>query len=180
MVRQMKEYKKRLICAAAGFLLLSGCSAAPRGGSGASLGSFPTADFDPDEGKYGYRDEAGAWVIDPSFDYAEDFSANGLARTETDGKWGFIDASGAYRVEPRFDYADSFAENGTASVAVGCETDGLGQLVGGKWGYIAEDGSYLIEPCFDWAYSFEDDRARVIFGGKYGYVDLAGEFTADQ
>lgn len=183
----MKKIKKQLISAlTAGILLLSGCSGRQgreqieTEGTDLSLSDLPTADFDFSEEKYGYRDQSGEWVVEPRFDYADRFAANGLARVQSGKKWGYIKPDGAYAIEPRFDYAESFAENGTACVAVDCLTDGRGSRIGGKWGFITEDGAYLIEPCFDWAGGFEEDGfARVILDGKYGYVSRAGDFTAD-
>lgn len=190
MVANMRMFRKQrtgtygklpITVIAAVLLLLSGCTGAPREESRETGGISLFARYDPDEEKYGYRGETDEWVIEPSFDFADDFSENGLARVQSDGKWGFIDESGAYRAEPQFDYAGSFAENGTAVVAVGCKTDLRGNLLGGKWGYIAEDGSFLIDPCFEWADSFEEDgRAWVLLNGQYGTIDRAGEFTADR
>lgn len=183
----MKKFKPQLIsAAAAGFLLLSGCTGRQGGeeteaeGAALSPSGLPTANFDSSEGKYGYRDPAGEWIVEPQFDYADEFAANGLARVQSGKKWGYIKPDGKYAIEPLFDYAERFGEDGTACVAVDRLTDGRGLQIGGKWGFLTEDGAYLIEPCFDWASGFaEDGFARVILDGKYGYVSRAGEFTAD-
>ncbi len=183
----MKKNKQQLISAVtAGILLLSGCTGRQGGEqieteeSILSLSDLPTADFDFSEEKYGYRNQAGEWIVEPQFDYADEFAANGLARVQSGKKWGYIKTDGTYAIELRFDYADRFGKDGTACVAVDCVTDGRGLQIGGKWGFIAEDGSYLIEPCFDWADGFaEDGFAKVILDGKRGYVSRSGEFTAD-
>lgn len=178
----MKKFKQQLISVmTAGILLLSGCTGRQRGEQNETEGSaLPTAEFDFSEEKYGYRDQAGEWVVEPQFDYADEFAANGLARVQSGKKWGYIKTDGTYAIELRFDYAEGFGEDGTACVAVDCVTDGRGLQLGGKWGFITEDGSYLIEPCFDWASGFaEDGLARVVLDGKHGYVNHAGEFTAD-
>ena len=61
-----------------------------------------------DDGKWGYIDKSGKFVIDPQFDYAEGFS-EGLAAVrsgdEKTGKWGFIDRSGKYAITPQWDHA---------------------------------------------------------------------------
>lgn len=183
----MKKIRQQLISAfTAGILLLSGCSGRQEGeqtgteGAALSPSDLPTAEYDFSEEQYGYRDQAGEWIVEPQFDYADGFAANGLARVQLDKKWGYIKPDGTYAIEPLFDYAESFGEDGTACVAVDCLTDGRGLRIGGKWGFITEDGSYLIEPCFDWASGFaEDSFARVILDGKHGYVSRAGEFAAD-
>lgn len=178
----MKKNKQQLIAAVtAGILLLSGCTGRQEGEqTETERSALPTADFDFSEEKHGYRDQTGEWIIEPQFDYADEFAANGLARVKSDKKWGYIKTDGTYAIELRFDYAESFGEDGTACVAVDCLTDGRGLQLGGKWGFITEDGSYLIEPCFDWASGFaEDGLARVVLDGKHGYVSRAGEFTPD-
>lgn len=182
----MKRINKRLISAVtAGALLLSGCSGSreeeqTENGTALSPSGLPTAEFDFSEEKYGYCDQTGEWVVEPQFDYADEFSANGLARVESDKKWGYIKPDGEYAIEPRFDYAESFDGEGTACVAIDRATDGRGLPVGGKWGFVKQDGSYLIEPCFDWASGFSADGfARVTLDGKHGYVSRTGEFTAD-
>lgn len=173
--------KTRLAAAAAaGLLLLSGCSRAGEEARNVRPGAFPVPVYDPDEEKYGFRGETEEWTVEPQFDMADDFSENGLARVKTDGKWGYIRPDGSFAIAPEFDYADNFAENKTACVAVGCQPDGMGGLTGGEWGFIGENGSYLIEPQFDWAYSFgEDGRARVKLNGTYGYIGPEGDFSPD-
>ena len=52
-----------------------------------------------DNGKYGYVDEKGNWVIEPKFDDAWRFK-EGFAKVELDGKYGFIKTDGTYLVEP--------------------------------------------------------------------------------
>ncbi len=46
-------------------------------------------------GKYGYIDKTGKYVINPQFDYAGSFS-EGLAVVEIGGKWGYIDKTGKF------------------------------------------------------------------------------------
>ena len=63
---------------------------------------------DYDTGKCGYIDITGKYVIEPQFDYADDFTDNGLARVrigdwET-GKYGYIDITGKYVIEPVISY----------------------------------------------------------------------------
>ena len=46
-------------------------------------------------GKWGYIDTNGEWVVNPQFDWANDFS-DGLALVELNGKYGYIDKTGAF------------------------------------------------------------------------------------
>ena len=54
-----------------------------------------------DNGKFGFVDIKGKWVIEPKFDYAEKF-INGLAKVKVDGKYGFIKPDGSHLYEPQF------------------------------------------------------------------------------
>lgn len=49
-------------------------------------------------GKWGYVDKDGKWIIDPIFDWAEDFSEN-LAAVEINGKIGYVDVTGDFVIE---------------------------------------------------------------------------------
>lgn len=67
-----------------------------------------------DNGRWGFVDEDGDWVIKPKFSDAEDFS-DGFAAVKLDGKWGYIKSDGKWLVEPRFYDAGPF-EYGIAVV----------------------------------------------------------------
>lgn len=53
----------------------------------------------PRDGKWGYVNRTGEWVIDPQWRQAEPFS-EGRAAVETGGRWGIIDRDGNYMLEP--------------------------------------------------------------------------------
>ena len=63
-----------------------------------------------DNGKAGYVDEHGNWVIEPKFDDTWDF-ADGIAKVKLKGKYGFIKTDGTYLVEPMFDDAFDFQDD---------------------------------------------------------------------
>src|SRR3989338_10974146 len=86
-------------------------------------------------GKWGFINVKGEFVIQPSFEAADDFN-EGLARVMIGGKWGYIDAKGQTAIEPKYSDAGDFAE-GLAPV----ELDG-------KWGYIDPKGEFAIKPQF--------------------------------
>ncbi len=134
--------------------------------------------------KYGYIDELGKLVINPSYEDARNFS-EGLAavcegkgcysfsaKTDQPRKWGYIDKSGAIVITPQFDAANDFKE-GFASVSVG-----------GKWGYIGNRGNFAINPQFDGAGDFEKGFATIRAEvhdtenttiSKFGYIDKTGK-----
>jgi len=134
--------------------------------------------------KYGYIDESGKLVINPSYEDARNFS-EGLAavcqgkgcysissKKDQPSKWGYIDKSGAIVVPLQFDAANDFKE-GLAGVSVG-----------GKWGYVDTKGTFVINPQFDGAGEFEKGFATintVVHEAedkttyKFGYVDKTGK-----
>jgi hypothetical protein len=59
------------------------------------------------------------------------------------------------------------------------ESEGLVMVVvDEKWGFAdAVNGRVVIKPQFDYANNFADGRAVVTVGGKYGYVDKAGQLV---
>ena len=62
-------------------------------------------------GKYGYIDKAGKWVIQPRFDYGGDFS-EGLARVvlPDNTATGYIDKTGKIVIQPQFEEGWNFSE----------------------------------------------------------------------
>src|ERR1035438_10068284 len=67
-------------------------------------------------GRWGYIDRTGQFVIDPEFEGAGDFSEN-LAYVVVKHIYGFIDKTGTIVIEPQFDEANSFSE-GLAAVEI--------------------------------------------------------------
>ena len=98
--------------------------------------------------QHGIIDRTGAWIVEPKFDNAGDFS-DGAASVEIDGKYGFIDKTGAWIIEPNFDYAERFSD-GTAQVKID-----------GKYGFIDKAGEWVVEPMFDDVNNFSDGTAIV-------------------
>jgi hypothetical protein len=87
----------------------------------------------------GYIDTTGKVVIEPRFDFANDFS-EGLAAAAVGAngaaKWGFIDTKGAWVIQPQFVSAASFSE-GLAAVATGSAEDA-------RWSFIDKTGKVAI------------------------------------
>jgi hypothetical protein len=123
----------------------------------------------PRKGKYGYRDKAGEFVIQPQFDYAGEFSEGlavvGLGKYPGT-KWGYINREGKIVIPAQFDGAHDFSE-GMAAVGIG-----------GKLGYIDRTGKLVVTAQFDEAQKFSGGRARVrIIQSGYGYINKTGEFV---
>src|SRR5512141_1911059 len=59
------------------------------------------------DGKWGYIDPLGQFVIPPQFDWAQPFSES-LAGVKVDDKWGFIDMTGQFVIKPQLHGARPF------------------------------------------------------------------------
>ncbi len=58
-------------------------------------------------GKIGFYDETGEWVIDPKYDALRAF-VNGYAAAKVDQKWGVIDTEGNWIIKPTFGGVKNF------------------------------------------------------------------------
>jgi WG containing repeat len=137
-------------------------------------------------GKWGFIDESGRFVIPPLFGVVENFS-QGLAMVTTasidhywerDTLFGYIDRTGKFVIEPRFNWAGSFSE-GLASVCVGlCR--GSDRILGGV-GYIGRDGKFVLPPRYKDAGRFSEGLAVAGTGlgplAPKGFIDKSGAFV---
>lgn len=109
-------------------------------------------------GKFGYKDEQGKIVIEPTYDEAFNFK-EGLACVELGEQVGFINKSGEVVIPIIYDTACSFSE-GLASVTKD-----------EKCGYIDKEGNVVFEFIYEAATSFENGISLVKKDGKWGYMD---------
>lgn len=159
---------------------LSGVAPFPRSCQGFSeglmglqstLGTSPPVMGGADKG---YIDSTGAWVIEPQFNHACDFS-EGLAAVCAGGKWGYVDKTGAWVIHPQFDYTRRFAE-GLAVVGV---TEG-GYM---RFGYVDRTGSPVIPTQYAQAGDFSGGVAQVVVwanahsSGLPSYIDKTGKMV---
>ncbi len=109
-------------------------------------------------GRYGFVDTSGYWIIHPKYESASSFS-EGLAAAEYYGKWGYIDKTGHWIIQPEFSEAKPFSE-GLACVKSS-----------GKWGFIDLNGKWVLKPQFFAVSSFSEGKA-VVYGEKgFYYID---------
>lgn len=85
------------------------------------------------QGKWGYLNAEGKWVIPAKFERAGVFR-NGLAAAKEPGKkWGFLKPDGSWGLEPKFSRVRSFSD-GLAAVSVAGEAEpGPEPDTGGIW-----------------------------------------------
>ncbi len=89
------------------------------------------------DGRWGYIDAQGRWLIAPTLDNARGFSDDGLARFCRDGRWGYIDLLAQEVIAPQFEDARPL-RNGLAAVKVGPQ----------GWRIIDRQGRFTCEACF--------------------------------
>lgn len=120
------------------------------------------------DGKMGYIDKTGEFVIKPRESIAQAFS-EGLALVSVDSKSGFIDEVGKWIVRPQFDLAAPFSD-GMALIT---------NKIGDEYldGYIDQTGKVVFKPQFKSAGYFSDGVASVPVGNKRGYMDKTGKFV---
>jgi hypothetical protein len=156
---------------------LSSFAPFPRSSTGFSEGLFAMSASKMSLGAAdkGYLDKTGAWVIEPHFNNACDFS-EGLAavgvREDDAMKWGYIDETGAWVIQPQFEYAGNFTEG---MAVVGVSENGVMKL-----GYIDETGSVVIPMQYWQALDFSRGIAEVVDetgadSGSPSYIDKTGK-----
>lgn len=96
-------------------------------------------------GKYGFVDNSGKWIIEPKFDEAESFRYK-IAKVKIDGKYGFIRTDGSYLFKPELRNAFMWGELGVAHFDKdedGNECDGWAYFNCKKLlAYITEEGLF--------------------------------------
>lgn len=154
--------------------------------------------------KYGFIDKTGKCVINPQFEYAEEFH-EGLSCVHIGalglpgGKTGYINHDGEFIIQPQFGWGKSFSE-GLAPVSIGNKygyidktgqtiipiqfdkaypfSEGLARIqIDEKWGFIDKTGRIIINPTFDYAHDFHEGLAYIEVNGKAGYIDPKGKYA---
>lgn len=124
---------------------------------------------------YGYIDENGEEVIECQFEYAKNFSHNGLApvRDEND-LWGYIDTEGNLVIDCIYEEAEIFTDNGLALVENKEGINDEGQRTY-RCGFIDETGQTVVPFEYTDASDYKNGYARVQKDGLWGFVDESGE-----
>jgi len=137
------------------------------------------------DGKLGYVDSRGRFIIPPKFDEATPFSEEvaavkicskdglpyPLTRSTVLCLWGYIDKTGAYTIAPKYIAAFPFI-NGVARYWTGPWT------TIDKYGIIDKNGREILGPTFDSiSTDFFEGLAPFRIGDKWGYVDTKGEIV---
>ncbi|CAG5085900.1 WG repeat-containing protein [Parvicella tangerina] len=108
------------------------------------------------EGKWGFVNDKGEWVVKAKYDEVKPFSED-LAAVRKKDKWGFIFESGKWAIKPRFSKVTSFSE-GKAGVVWLKKSNGL-------WGFIDRQGLPIIAPAFSGVKKFKNNECEVKLPG---------------
>lgn len=145
---------------------------------------------------WGYVDTLGRVVIEPRFDFANDFE-EGLAVNQSDGLWGAIDRDGKEKLAFRYSSVAPFNDgnwlvglksptrlvfnpNGHERITRLYERQGrfaenrCRVQKDGLWGYMAEDGTEVIPCQFDEARDFSEGLAAVRKDGRWSFITPEG------
>lgn len=102
------------------------------------------------QGRWGFVDRRGAWVVPPRFEAAGRWTG-GVAPVREKGRWGLLGGDGEFRVKPVFDEAGSFWN--------GC----LPVRRAGRWGLIDARGATVLPCAYDgleWGFDAGGDPLR--------------------
>jgi hypothetical protein len=126
------------------------------------------------DGKWGYIDTQGAWVIPPRFSWAGYFTEDGLAVAAIDRNgwdlFGFINKSGEWFIKPQFRSLGNFKDG----LAVADDPEYVGS------GYINKTGEWVIQPTYGHAGKFDHGLARVQsrYSNVWKLIDEKGNIVA--
>lgn len=112
------------------------------------------------DGKQGFVDKTGQWVIEPKYDWVWPFS-DGFALVAVIGE----------KSRPATD-----REKEQAAQSSGARRD---VWLKGVYGFVTADGKEIVAPQYDSAWPYRENLAWVEKGGKIGYIDFEGLPTID-
>ena len=149
-------------------------------------GPHPTCAQDPQTRNWGYIDDAGAWVVEPTLNVARPMSEDGVAffgkavgrtssrigNNRTIHHFGLMDATGAEIVGVR-PITDAKAWSSVGPWAEGR----AGVQIGKLWGFIDTTGTFVLEPAYFAVKPFRNGYAGVSNGLGWGVIDPDGTFV---
>ena len=117
------------------------------------------------QGKWGYINQSGEYVIDLLFLRVAGFS-EGMAAVWDGNRWGYVDQAGNIVVDLQYSGVRTYREGLTWVCQDGKD---------GKWGMMDKFGKMILQPMYDNAFSFSEGLARVELDGEWGFVDRNGK-----
>ncbi len=121
-------------------------------------------------GRWGYLNHAGRWVVEPVLDDAKSFSDEGLARFQQDGRWGYLNTAGGIVIAAQFEEARAF-HCGLAAVKTGQD----------QWRFIDPAGAWAFEHAFFSVGDFSVAGLAPAVASRQnrlvGYIDRNGQWA---
>ncbi len=119
------------------------------------------------DGKWGYADIDGTFVIPPKYKDASCFKRGQAEVEEFSGEKISIDRTGNRCNSERLEYR------------LDLELVSVQDKASGKWGYSTFAGRMIIPQRFDRVWSFQNGLAPVAVGSKWGYIDCGGDYVVE-
>ena len=156
-----------------------------------------------DDGRWGYINRKGEYVINPQFEDADFFSEDGLAKIRSsDGKTGYINRNGEYVIPATYKNGTTFSNslafvvsdggfptcidkkgdvkfvlNTAKYVSAFSEELAIFVTENEKYGFVDKTGTIIINAQFERALPFNGGFARIWQKGNVGFIDKTGRIT---
>ncbi|MDR2302121.1 MAG: WG repeat-containing protein [Deltaproteobacteria bacterium] len=92
------------------------------------------------DGKWGFVDESGNFIVKPTLKQARDFPYRGPARAQDDsGSWGLIGAKGEWLAKPIYLSITEYSPQGLARVVTNQDN---------RYGFVDTTGAFVIDPIY--------------------------------
>ncbi len=117
------------------------------------------------DGKWGYIDTQGRWIVPAIYDHAAEFDEDVAAVREgwaPKALYGLINNKGKVIFKPQFE------ELGVLSHGL------MAAAKGGKFGFIDTKGNWKIKPTYDSALEFSEGFAAVCVKKRWGFINEKG------
>ena len=135
-------------------------------------------------GKHGYLNTSGDVAIEPIFERCGKFH-EGLASVRISNKYGFINRNGEMVLKPQYDYVyDFYNDIAIVSCNERVVTLPKGQFdfdinVVSKYALIDRAGKFVTDTIFSSCDPFSEGLALAEVDGKYGYINVSGNFVIE-
>lgn len=123
------------------------------------------------EGRWGFIDNKGTWVIKAKFKAAEAFSDGMALVKDRNNLYGWISKTGDYVIKPKYEI---MGENNSAF-----NLNRAAVMDKSRWGYINREGKLVIAAQYNWAEPFVNGLARVYKDDRVYYIDPEGNLVWD-